>query len=169
MQEITTKNLKETKELGKIFAKKLKGGSIICLEGDLGSGKTTFSQGILEGLGAEKPYTSPTFLIMKVYKLETQNSKLKTTTKNLELEGNKQQQIQNSKFNIPNSIFHIDTYRVGSDDILDLGWEEIIDNKNNIVIVEWPERIKDIIPKDALRISFKSINENERKISYPEM
>ena len=62
-------------------------------------------------------------------------------------------------------VYHIDAYRVGSKDILDMGWEEIIANKNNIIIVEWAERIKNIIPKNAVWLKFEHLNENKRKIS----
>lgn len=138
MEEIVTKNAKETRKLGQDLAKKLKGGEVICLKGELGSGKTTFSQGILEGLGAQKPYTSPTFLVMKNYKIDG---------------------------DIIKNIYHIDTYRVESADIVDLGWDEIIEDSENIIIIEWPERISDIIPKNSINIKFKAINENDRSIN----
>ena len=141
MNEIITENSEDTKKLGKELAKKLKGGEIICLKGNLGSGKTTFSQGILEELGAEKPYTSPTFLIMKAYQLNKKKIK---------------------------NVYHIDTYRVGSEDILDLGWEEITENKVNVIIVEWPERIKEIIPEGFLDIKFEWINKDKRRIIFSE-
>ena len=130
-----TKNSKQTQKLGEILAKELKGGEIICLSGELGSGKTTFAQGILKGLGAKGPYTSPTFVVMKYYKVESR------------------------------SIYHIDAYRVGPKDILDLGWEEIIASKNNIIIVEWAERIKAIIPKGSMWLKFRHLKDDEREIS----
>lgn len=141
MNEIITENSEDTKKLGKELAKKLKGGEIICLKGNLGSGKTTFSQGILEELGAEKPYTSPTFLIMKAYQLNKKKIK---------------------------NVYHIDTYRVGSEDILDLGWEEITENKVNVIIVEWPERIKEIILEGFMDIKFEWINKDKRRIIFSE-
>lgn len=140
MEKVVTKNFKETKELGKKLVSNLQGGEVICLSGDLGSGKTTFTQGVLEGLGAEKPYTSPTFMILKKYEIR----------KNLKIK----------------KVFHIDTYRVEANDILDLGWEEIINNPENIVIVEWPERIQNILPKNYQQINFKWKNEKEREIIF---
>lgn len=141
-KEIVTENFEETRDLGKKLASSLKGGEIICLEGDLGSGKTTFSQGILEGLGAEGSYTSPTFLVMKQYEKKIPNKN----------------QIKN--------IYHVDTYRVGTEDILNLGWEEITNSKENIVIVEWPERIREILPEICIKIKFESIDENKRRIIF---
>ena len=146
----TTNSAKQTQKLGQILAKELKGGGIICLTGELGSGKTTFAQGVLKGLGAKGPYTSPTFLVMKHYKkVKSQKSKVKGTR-------------QNSK---EENIYHIDCYRVKSQDIIDLGWEEIIARKNNIVIVEWAERIKSIMPEDAIWLEFEHIKDDKRKIS----
>ena len=63
------------------------------------------------------------------------------------------------------NIYHIDAYRVKAKDILDLGWEEIVADKNNIVIIEWAERIRRIIPKGVLWLRFRHIKNNEREIS----
>ncbi len=145
-----TTNTGETQQLGELLAGELRGGEIICLFGELGSGKTTFAQGVLKGLGAKGPYTSPTFVIMKQYKLKTQNSKRKTTTQNSKLE----------------NVYHVDAYRVYAQDVLNLDWEEIVASKNNIVIVEWAERIKNIIPENTIWISFEHLEDNTRKIVF---
>jgi tRNA threonylcarbamoyladenosine biosynthesis protein TsaE len=149
----TTISSKQTQKMGEILAKELKGGEIICLSGELGSGKTTFAQGILKGLGARKPYTSPTFVVMKEYKKRISNFKFQISN-----------QIQSPKSKIEN-IYHIDAYRVESRDILDLGWEEIIANKNNIIIIEWAERVRAIIPKRAIWLGFEHLKDDERKVS----
>jgi tRNA threonylcarbamoyladenosine biosynthesis protein TsaE len=137
MKTFITENSKQTKKLGEILAKEIKGGAVICLSGDLGSGKTTFTQGLLRGLKVKGPYTSPTFVIMKKYK---------------------------------KNIFHFDAYRVTDKDVLNLGWEEIIaDNPpvgGNVIIVEWADRIKKIIPKGSLWIKFEWVGENKRKIIF---
>jgi tRNA threonylcarbamoyladenosine biosynthesis protein TsaE len=135
-----TYNQKETQLLGEEFAGKLKGGEIICLEGDLGAGKTTFTQGLLRGLEAEGPYTSPTFLIMKEYALL------------------KPQSIR--------KVYHIDAYRIGAEDLLQLGWEEIVTDKQSVVIIEWPEKVAEILPKEAMKIKLEWVDENERKIYF---
>ena len=131
--EFVTTDSRQTQKLGGVLAEELSGGEIICLSGDLGAGKTTFTQGLLRGLKAKGPYTSPTFVIMKKY---------------------------------GEHIFHIDAYRVGADDVLNLGWEEIIADKNNIVIIEWAERLRKIIPRGSLWINFEWQGEKERKISF---
>lgn len=153
-KEFITTNSKETRKLGEILASELKEGGVICLSGDLGAGKTTFTQGLLKGLGAKGPYTSPTFVIMKKYELKIPNNKLQISNK-----------LQNSKLKIRN-VYHIDAYRVEVGDVLSLGWEEIVANPENIVIIEWAERIRKIIPKESLWINFKWAGENERKITF---
>ena len=136
-QEFLTNNSKQTQKLGELLAQELNslvgGGAIICLSGELGAGKTTFTQGLLKGLKVKGPYTSPSFVIMKKY---------------------------------GNNIYHIDAYRVGADDILNLGWEEIVAEPKNIIIIEWAERIKKIIPPDSLWINFEWKDQNKRKISF---
>jgi tRNA threonylcarbamoyladenosine biosynthesis protein TsaE len=134
MHKIITNNNRETQKLGEILAEEIQGGEIICMTGDLGSGKTTFTQGILKGLKVKGPYTSPTFVVIKRYKLKLKN------------------------------IYHIDAYRVKVKDILDLGWKEIIADPKNVVIIEWAEKIKKIIPKNAVWINFIWKGENEREI-----
>jgi len=155
-----TQNSKETQKLGEMLAKEVSSGQIICLTGDLGTGKTTFTQGFLKGLGVKGPYTSPTFLIMKQYQKEIPNSKKQITNKF---------KIQNSKFKIIN-VYHIDAYRVKAKDILEMGWEEMLkDNPptgGNIIIIEWADRIRKIIPPDALWIRFKWISENKREVIF---
>ena len=146
----TTSSPGQTRKMGELLAAELRGGEIVCLTGELGSGKTTFAQGALKGLGAKGPYTSPTFVVMKRYKLKAQNSKRKTTTQSLKL----------------SNAYHVDVYRVRPKDILDLGWGEVIDDKKNIVIVEWAERIRKIIPKRAIWIKFNHKGEDKRGIVF---
>jgi len=147
MKTYSTKNSDQTQKLGETLAQELRGGEVICLSGELGAGKTTFTQGLLKGLKIKGPYTSPTFVIMKQYKINDQGSRI-----------NDQYRIQN--------IYHIDAYRVSDKDILDLGWEEILADKKNVIIVEWAEMIKKIIPACALWINFEWTGEEKRKIDF---
>ena len=166
MKIFITTDAKQTKGLGKLLAEEIKGGpasrrpvsnrqevssrrggKIICLEGELGSGKTTFTQGLLKGLGIKGPYTSPTFVVMKRYKRKLKGRKLLT-------------KIQSSV----QIIYHIDAYRVTAKNVLDIGWEEIISDKSGIIIVEWADKIRKIIPKNSIWIKFKWLDENKRKI-----
>ncbi|MEI6588212.1 MAG: tRNA (adenosine(37)-N6)-threonylcarbamoyltransferase complex ATPase subunit type 1 TsaE [Candidatus Moraniibacteriota bacterium] len=152
--EFVTQNFKETRELGKLLANELKGGEVICLFGELGAGKTTFTQGLLGGLGAEKPYTSPTFVVMKEYKTEVRRQKSVNPPA---------PRLRRASESITN-VYHFDAYRVGADDILNLGWEEIIADNGNICIVEWADKLEKIIPDRAIWIGFEWLDDKRRKL-----
>ncbi len=155
VKSFLTRSPSQTKRLGEILAKEIlknkkkKRALVLGLEGELGGGKTTFLQGFAKGLGVKEKILSPTFIIMR--KFEIRISKFET----------------NSKFKIPKSktFYHIDCYRIEKPkEILDLGFKEIISNPQNIVAVEWTDRIRKILPKDILMLKFKFINKNTREI-----
>ncbi len=111
----------------------------MALKGDLGSGKTTFTQGFLRGLGIRGKAQSPTFVIFKRFALR----------------------------DLPfTNVYHFDCYRIKkADELKILGIKEILENPKNIVLIEWPERIKKILPKNIWKIEFKhGKKENERVI-----
>ncbi len=141
--EKITKSAQQTKEFAANFAKKLKGGEILCLYGDLGSGKTTFVQGLAEGLGIKKRILSPTFVLMRSYETKVKSEKLK----------------------VKSYLHHIDLYRIESaEEIEMLGLQEIFNNPQDIVAIEWAERIKQILPSKRTDIYFEHIDENIRRI-----
>ena len=150
-----TKNSQATREFAKKIAKKIlsnftasKKATVIALEGDLGGGKTTFLQGFARGLGIKERITSPTFVILKSFKI---GKGKKSKTKNL---------IKYEK------LYHFDCYRINKiKDVLDLGLQEIISNPKNIVAIEWSERVEKALPKDALKIKFKFIDKNTRELT----
>ena len=139
-----TTNSAQTKKLGEILAKEIlktqpsKKALIIGLEGDLGGGKTTFLQGFAKGLGIKEKILSPTFVILKRFK------------------------IQDSRFK---NFYHIDCYRIKTiKEILDLKFKEIINNPKSVVVIEWADRIRQILPKDTPILKFKFIDKNQREI-----
>ena len=136
---VTTSSL-QTKKLGELLAEDLRGGEVICLAGDLGAGKTTFTQGLLKGLNIKGPYTSPTFAILKVYK------------------------VKSHKVNTQYVVYHIDAYRINSKDLLELGFKDFAGKENSITIIEWPEKVMRLIPAGALWINFQWVSDKERKI-----
>jgi tRNA threonylcarbamoyladenosine biosynthesis protein TsaE len=139
-----TNSFEETQNLGKEFAKTLKGGEFLALYGNLGGGKTTFAQGLALGLGIKRRIISPTFIIIRTYDLRPK-------TKNQR----------------PRTFYHIDLYRAETaDDIIGLGLDELILNGNNIVVVEWAEKMKDFLPKERIDIYFEYLDENKRKIEF---
>ncbi|MDD5750245.1 MAG: tRNA (adenosine(37)-N6)-threonylcarbamoyltransferase complex ATPase subunit type 1 TsaE [Candidatus Pacebacteria bacterium] len=136
---------KGTKALGRKAAARLVGQGqrsaalILELRGDLGGGKTTFMQGFAEGLAISDKIISPTFVIMKKFKLRGLSFKF---------------------------LYHIDCYRLQKpEEILELGWQEIIADPANIVAVEWPERIGKFLPASCLRLDFVFLDKNKRQIT----
>ena len=126
---------------------------VIALCGELGSGKTAFTQGFIKALGVKSHIPSPTFVIYRKYKIFT--NKQQTT--------NNQQQAKRRIKNKDYFVYHFDLYRIQkSKEIMDLGFKEIINNPNNIVLIEWPEKIKKILPKNTVWIDFEH-GENEKK------
>lgn len=149
----TTQSTEETRVLGGKLAGEVLPGTLLCLSGELGAGKTTFTQGFLEGLGAERPFVSPTFVIMKQYDLPTRQTS---------------PPLQQAGLSAPKSgierIYHVDAYRVESKDFETLGFSEWCEDKKGVVILEWPERVRELLPPKRMEITFKSVSENEREI-----
>ena len=144
----TVKSLAELESLAGDFLKKLKKGkqaTLVTLAGDLGSGKTAFTQGFIKSLGIKTHVPSPTFVIYRRYPIYL---KLK---------------IKNLKFS---NIYHFDLYRViKPKEIIDLDFKKILKNPENIVLIEWPEVIKKYLPKDAIRVELEHGKKpSERKI-----
>ncbi len=127
-------SVEETWALARQVASELKSGDVICLEGDLGAGKTTFTQGLAAALGVSGRVTSPTFCIVQEHRSPT------------------------------TLLVHMDLYRLTSeDDVLAIGWEDYL-AEGAILIVEWPERAGTLIPPDARHISFHHLGEESRQI-----
>jgi tRNA threonylcarbamoyladenosine biosynthesis protein TsaE len=140
MEGIITNTIKETTQLAKKFVQdEINGQKIVCLKGELGAGKPTFTQGILKEFGAVGPYTSPTFTIVKEYDVDKYEVK---------------------------KIYHIDAYRIGSDDMQTIGWDDMIANDNALIIIEWPENIIDILPQNAYVILCEMVSEAQRKYTF---
>jgi len=144
MKKIITRSAGRTKEVGEKLAriilknKPKKQAVVVGLEGNLGAGKTTFLQGFAKGLGIREKILSPTFVILKHFK------------------------ITKSEFT---DFYHIDCYRINNEkEILEIGFKDIISNPENIVAIEWADKIKKILPKKNIRIKFKFINEKKREI-----
>ena len=122
------------------MAKTINSQAIICLYGDLGCGKTTFTQGFAGYFGIKR-IISPTFVIIKKY------------------------QVSSIKYQAIKTIYHIDLYRLENvEEIKAVGLEEIINDKNAIVIIEWAERMGELLPKNRIDIKFRYVGENEREI-----
>lgn len=136
-----TKSEKETRAAAARFARKLKGGEVLVFTGDLGGGKTTFTRGLAEGLQLEGAVTSPTFVIMQMYKPRPRAKKKLT-------------------------LYHFDLYRIKTaNELFNLGFEDFLNDKNAVIILEWGEKFLDTLPKDTKQIFFKNLGGEKREIS----
>jgi len=148
--KILVKNVAETQKIAAELAAKVlalpksKNAKVVALVGDLGAGKTTFVQSFLKELGVKGRIVSPTFLIFKPYTLNA----------------------------VPYTLaYHVDVYRLkNSEELKVLKFQEILDNPQNIVLVEWADKIKEILPADALWINFEhGSKESERFIDVRDL
>lgn len=136
---VTTNSAGQTRTLAKNLAQKLPLGKIFALFGPLGAGKTTFIQGFAQGLGIKERLLSPTFVLIRQY-------------------------------DIPNKpqtrLIHLDLYRLEEiKQIEELGIREIFNNPQNIVLIEWADRLGKLLPQNAVSIRFQRVSENTREIS----
>lgn len=136
-----TSTQEETRARGASFGATLAPATLVCFYGDLGAGKTTFIQGMLGVFGAEGPFVSPTFVLMKEYLL-----KMPTAT------GIRR-------------VYHADAYRIESaEDFEKIGFGEWIDDPSGVVLLEWPERVSDSLPERYMRVSIRLIEGESREI-----
>lgn len=125
----------ETLALAAALVGELRGGDVIALYGDLGAGKTVFARGLARALGIVEPVTSPTFTIVQEY------------------EGT------------PWRLFHMDLYRLrNAADALDFGIDDYLRDNRAITVVEWPERIAELLDEQAVRVHLQHDGEERRTV-----
>ncbi|MBO7683552.1 MAG: tRNA (adenosine(37)-N6)-threonylcarbamoyltransferase complex ATPase subunit type 1 TsaE [Kiritimatiellae bacterium] len=132
-------SVEETWALARRLAAELGPGDVVCLDGGLGAGKTTFVQGLADALGVAGRVTSPTFCLVQEH-------------------GSADGRL----------LVHMDLYRLASeDDVLAVGWEDYL-SRGAIIAVEWPERAGSLVPPGAVRVSFARTGEDEeaRRITF---
>lgn len=113
--------------------------TLVTLSGELGAGKTSFTQGIAQGLGVIEPITSPTFVLEKIYELTNQSFA---------------------------RLIHIDTYRLEGDaSLTPLGFDELYADPSNLIVLEWPELVQSQLPAADHALTF-SIHDAGRHLSY---
>ena len=127
----TSNSVSDTYQLAKRFTQNISKGNIIALIGDLGTGKTTFTQGVAEALGIKENVGSPTFKLVSEYKGED------------------------------SWLYHIDAYRLnGSNDFLNIGGEEYLNTEKGITIIEWADIISDLLDDSVIHIHFSRLKNN---------
>ncbi len=134
-------SLEELQKKAAAFIRSLTSGTaatVVALAGDLGAGKTTFTKAAAKALGVEESVTSPTFVLMKRYDLVDQ------------------------KFA---RLIHIDAYRMkDASELRALGWNNLIQDPQNLILIEWPERVESAIPNAAHRVSLTAIAPDSRQV-----
>ncbi|WKZ36539.1 MAG: tRNA (adenosine(37)-N6)-threonylcarbamoyltransferase complex ATPase subunit type 1 TsaE [Anaerolineales bacterium] len=136
MLEFFSRSPEQTRRIGVRLGGMLRAGDMICLQGDLGAGKTTFTQGLAQGWGSLDPVSSPTFILVNQYR-RTDGSRL----------------------------FHLDAYRLDSvPEAEELDLDSML--VEGALIVEWPERLGGLIPAENLWIRLDHISEEHRQMSF---
>lgn len=132
--EFFSRSPEQTRRVGMRLGSLLKAGDVVCLQGDLGAGKTTLVQGLAQGWGSLDPVSSPTFIIVNVYRRPDAGQ-----------------------------LFHMDAYRLESmPEAAEVDLDEMLSQGS--LLVEWPERIRGILPEDYMWISFEYVAEENRQM-----
>lgn len=143
--QIGTLNLAEFQQEAEQFIQGLvprrDGATVVGLYGNLGSGKTTFTQAAAKSLGISETVNSPTFLIFKKYQLPVTSSSYQF-------------------------LIHVDAYRLKiGDELRTLRFDELLCDPANLIFVEWADKVADVLPRDHIKISFEFIDEHTRKVT----
>jgi tRNA threonylcarbamoyladenosine biosynthesis protein TsaE len=135
---LETSSAAETGRLGQRLAQPLRGGDVIALSGELGSGKTTFTQGLARGLGVRAAVTSPTFVLINRYPAPDGRV-----------------------------LQHADCYRLANAplEMWDIGLTDLYEG-DDIVVIEWADRIPGLLPDEYLEIAFAYLDENRRRLLF---
>lgn len=131
--KLISNSVEDTRKIAKDFGASIKGGETILLNGDLGAGKTTFTQCLLKELGVKDVVASPTFAILKSYSGK-------------------------------HVFHHFDTYRITTEEAIEVGFDEILSEKDSVKIIEWSETISELLPENKVVINITAIDENKREI-----
>jgi tRNA threonylcarbamoyladenosine biosynthesis protein TsaE len=127
----------QSRRIGVRLGELLRPGDVVCLAGDLGSGKTTLAQGIARGWGCIDPVTSPTFVLVNEYRRPDSTR-----------------------------LFHLDAFRLsGSEEALGLDLSALFDGEGPLLI-EWPERISGVLPQERMWIHLRWVDESLRRIRF---
>ncbi len=137
IEEFISNSEQETERKGSSLAKTLATETTLALHGDFGCGKTVFTRGIARGLGIELPITSPSFTIIQEYE------------------------------HAHRMLYHLDLYRIDTEEnALAFGIDEFINNKNAITVIEWADRIPNLLIGDCITIKFESVSLQQRVIRF---
>jgi tRNA threonylcarbamoyladenosine biosynthesis protein TsaE len=134
--DVFSRSPEQTRRIGMRLGGALQAGDVICLQGDLGAGKTTFVQGIAQGWGSLDSVSSPTFIIVNVYRGRDESR-----------------------------LFHMDAYRLDSaSEAEELDLDAML--SQGPLIIEWPERMEGLVPPENLWVNLEHIAEDEREMRF---
>ncbi len=133
--KLTSQNPAETKTIARNIASHLKGGEILFFEGPIGAGKTVMVKEIVKSFGVKKTPVSASFSLLKKYK--------------------------GKQFN----LYHADLFRLEEGEMFNLGFEEMLEDQNSVLLVEWPEPAKNFFPNSRLEISVALLEGDKREIT----
>lgn len=126
----------------KELSPKVDGATLVTLSGELGAGKTAFTKAVAFALGVEEVVTSPTFVLEKIYQLGGRTPKFER-------------------------LVHIDAYRLEKGaDLAPLGFDELMKDSSNLILLEWPGKVIDALPKPSVHISIVVNTDDSRVITY---
>lgn len=150
MREQLVRTLKELEEEVARFIDNLTpsegGATLVTLSGELGAGKTAFAKAVAKALGVAEPVTSPTFVLEKIYTLPQNSGHRKSRFKRL---------------------VHIDAYRLeDAAELAPLGFDELMRDSGNLVMIEWPERVADALPAPVKHVALATRSDGAHTISY---
>ncbi|MGC9398772.1 MAG: tRNA (adenosine(37)-N6)-threonylcarbamoyltransferase complex ATPase subunit type 1 TsaE [Anaerolineae bacterium] len=137
--EFISRSMAQTRRLGARLGFLLRGGDVVALEGDLGSGKTVFAQGIGRGWGALSHLLSPTYVLIRRHERSQDKTRL----------------------------YHIDLYRLNSvEEAIDLGLEEMLGDQTSVCVIEWADRAAEIMPEESLWVTLRWLDEYRRALTF---
>ena len=139
MERFETKNSKETAKIAATLAKRMKGGEVLALIGNLGSGKTTFAQAFAKALGVKERVQSPTFIFMHEHRLKRKNG--------------------------PAYFVHADASRGGVAELRGIGIEEYFGRPDAVVLIEWADRVKGLLPRKRVTVRLKHLGGDRRSLT----
>jgi len=139
METTITNNSRETAKIAAALAKRMKGGEVLALIGNLGSGKTTFAQAFAKALGVKERVQSPTFIFMHEHRLKRKNG--------------------------PAYFVHADAYRGGAAELRGIGIEEYFGRPDAVVLIEWADRVKGLLPRKRVTVRLKHLGGDRRSLT----
>jgi tRNA threonylcarbamoyladenosine biosynthesis protein TsaE len=140
MERFETKGSKETAKIAAALAKRMKGGEVVALIGNLGAGKTTFAQAFAKALGVKERVQSPTFIFMHEHRLKPRKG-------------------------APAYFVHADAYRGGVPELRNIGIEEYFGRPDAVVLIEWADRVKAMLPKKLVTVRLKHLGGDRRSVT----